>query len=520
MAVIGLDFGNYNSYTSFIQDLDFATGRLGGRAASLMPAGEYRDGIPSVFFYQEGTSAPLACQAAKQARPLSNQVRYLKRGLFKPLEINGRRVRLQGRDWLYDDAIRVVVQEVLRQANETMYTNYRQTTNLVSLAYPVTYSPPQIEQLIEIVESTTVNLRNNDGTVREEKVRVFGTIPEAPAAALDYLAEHESDRGRNEVTVATFDLGGGTFDAAVVRCYPQGKVRPDGSRYYYDLLWQGGISNLGGKEFTEVVAQIAERKLQSKHIKLNERQRERLHLERAEEAKCKLTVSEMVEIEVKDEAYVNISRAEFEEASQPLVKQMVDVLGQAMQSPEFKPDLVLLSGGASQMPMIEKALKAEFPAWRDKIAAYRPAQAISFGAARYGVTEATKQHSVQKRTVYDLGTDCKDGETGNKYFSCMINKGAPIPHASKWNNYRSLKDDQSEVGMDIFEAVVRSPDENNLAGDYRKIIICSLPFGRKVPRDTLLQGRLSIDSRGVMTVEAREKEGDTPIKAEGRPTLE
>ena len=62
MAVIGLDFGNFNSYTSFIQDLDYNAGRLGGRAAELMPAGEFRDGIPSVFYYKPGDAKPLVCQ--------------------------------------------------------------------------------------------------------------------------------------------------------------------------------------------------------------------------------------------------------------------------------------------------------------------------------------------------------------------------------------------------------------------------------------------------------------------------
>ena len=107
-VVIGLDFGNFNSYVSYIQDLDFAAGRLGGKAQELMPTGEFRDGIPSVFYYKAGDTKPLLCQEALNAKLLANQVRYLKRGLFKPLMIDGQQVRINGKDWLYDDAIREV----------------------------------------------------------------------------------------------------------------------------------------------------------------------------------------------------------------------------------------------------------------------------------------------------------------------------------------------------------------------------------------------------------------------------
>ncbi len=521
MTIIGLDFGNYNSYTSFIQDLDYESGRLGGRAASLMPAGEYREGIPSVFYYDRNSGETLVCQAAERARPLTNQVRYLKRGLFKPLEINGKQVQIQGKVWLYDDAIRMVIQDVLRQANEVLFTNYRQTTNLVSLAYPVTYSPPQVEELIKIVESTTVKLRRPDGSEQEEKVRVFGTIPEAPAAALDYLADQENDRKKDSVTVATFDLGGGTFDAAVVRCYPQGKKRTtDGSVYYYDLLWQDGISDLGGKEFTEVIAEIAEKKLKSQHVIISEMQRERLHQVRAESAKRDLTLRQRTEIEAKDDIFIEISLSEFENASQPYVQRMVDVLGQAMRSKEFRPDLVLLSGGASQMPMIKKALEKAFPEWKDKIHAYRPLEAISFGAARYGVTEFLGASSVQKRSAFDLGLECTHAENGKDYIFTMINEGTPIPCSSDWQkNLWTVATVSTNVSTNIWEAVVHSPEINEVQRDYRKIINCSLPFGREVPSGTRIQCRLSIDNRGVMTIESREKEEDIPVKASGIPTL-
>ncbi len=515
-VVIGLDFGNFNSYVSYIQDLDFAAGRLGGRAQELMPTGDFRDGIPSVFYYKAGDAKPLLCQEALKAKPLANQLRYLKRGLFRPLMIDGQQVHINGKDWLYDDAIREVVQEVLRQANQDFYDNFRKTTNLVSLAYPVTYSPVQVEQLIKIVESATVELRDDEGAIHRKKVKVFGTIPEAPAAALDYLAEHESYREKNAVTAATFDLGGGTFDAAVVRCYPEGRKRPDGSTYYYDMLWQDGLRDLGGKEFTEIVAELAEKKLQKRGVKLNDRQRDRLQQVQAERAKRDLTDAEAAEIEVIDDEFVEITREEFEKAAAPQVQRMVDVLGQAMHSSEFKPDMVLLSGGASRMPMIQKALEKAFPSWKGRIEAYRPEQAISFGAARYGAVE---NPAVQKRTAFDLGIECVHGDSEKRFFSGIIKKGTPVPHNSVWNEYYTSEATDS-VQLTVLEAIVQSPDPEQPNRDYKCIADFSLPFGKTVPENTTLQGRLSIDTNDVLTAEARRGPGDKPVSSKAKPTLE
>ena len=513
LTVIGLDFGNFNSFTSFIQELDYRSGRLGGRPSELIPE-NLKEGIPSIFFYQNG-EAPKTCQAAERAKPLANQVRYLKRGLFKPLEIDGQRVRIEGKDWDYDDAIRAVIQDILQQANDQMFIKNRQTTNLVSLAYPVKYGHAQIERLIEIVQSVSVQLRDENGQSRTQNVRVFGTIPEPAAAALDYLSDHEDARKSEAITVAAFDLGGGTFDAAVVRCYPNGRKRPDGSVYYYDLLWQDGLTDLGGKEFTQLVVGIVEKKMKEGNIAFSDKQAEKLRLEKAEKAKCDLSDFESIEIEVKDDVYIEVKREEFENAARPLVERMAEVLRPAMQSDEFKPDFVILAGGACRMPIVKKVLDERFPAWKGRIDAFRPIKAISYGAARYGVAEP----SVQKRTAFDLGTNCRHADNGEEFIDCFVSENTPIPHESAWKNYTTNHDNQSGVLMDIYEAIVHNPDKEHLSRDYKKIIDCRLPFRRPVPKGTPIQGRVLIDERGVITIEAREKEGDKPVRAEGTITV-
>ena len=214
--VIGLDFGNYNSFTCYISDFDEGT-KMGGIVHDLLPQG-LNDGIPSVFFYSKKIGTLCGEDAVRnRAKPVENRVRYLKRHL-------GERMTLDGGDTTipYDAAITEVIQHCVRKANEQLKSGYQVTTNLISLSYPATYTFAQRQRLIELAEKATLA----DGT----KVKVYGTIAEPAAAALDYLAEFS--KSTKETTILVYDLGGGTFDLALVSAYPAGKRNSSGDLYY------------------------------------------------------------------------------------------------------------------------------------------------------------------------------------------------------------------------------------------------------------------------------------------------
>lgn len=80
MAIIGFDFGNYNTFPCFISDFDPGT-RMGGIVHDLLPGG-LQDGIPSVFYYSEKVGVLCGEEAVRtRARPQSNRIRNLKRHL-------------------------------------------------------------------------------------------------------------------------------------------------------------------------------------------------------------------------------------------------------------------------------------------------------------------------------------------------------------------------------------------------------------------------------------------------------
>jgi molecular chaperone DnaK (HSP70) len=71
-------------------------------------------------------------------------------------------------------------------------------------------------------------------------IELSGIIDEPIAAALYYLSESDV---KDEELILVYDLGGGTFDLSVIT-FAEDKMH---------VIAKGGISNLGGKEFDEII---------------------------------------------------------------------------------------------------------------------------------------------------------------------------------------------------------------------------------------------------------------------------
>ena len=340
MAIIGFDFGNYNTFPCFISDFDPGT-RMGGIVHDLLPSG-LQEGIPSVFYYSEKVGVLCGEEAVRtRARPQSNRIRNLKRHLGDSITLD------DGSVISYDDAITSVIQHCVRRANEQLHAGWQMTTNQISLSYPASYTAAQLQRLIELAEQATLA----DGT----PVKVVGTIREPAAAALDYLAEYAQTK--EETTVLTYDLGGGTFDLALVAAYPAGRKNQTGGTYYYDVIAPGGLPNVGGTEFDKVVYQLVLSKLDVPLKPAHKSALRRL----AENIKIALSTDDYVEEDLfyeDDYLPFQITQQEFAAASRDLLMQTIDATREMLRNhPNQQPELILLTGGASQMPMVKRELE-------------------------------------------------------------------------------------------------------------------------------------------------------------------
>lgn len=492
VPILGFDYGNYYSQLIYILNMDLRT-RRGGTPLDLSdPTSPDPNGTPTAFFRsaRRNEGQPICGFQATMARPAANIVRYLKRN------IEGS-VTLDGVTYTYAEMITQTIQHCVREANRQLHAQTQQTTNQIALAYPATFDAKKRALLISLAEKATLE----DG----RSLKVVGTITEPAAAALDYLAEYPAAKA--ETCVMCYDLGAGTFDLSVVEAFPSGKRAPSGNTYYYDARWTGGDGKLGGMDFDKLLYELIIKKM---GIKPTGTQVDRL-MQIAETTKRVLTRDDRgyasFETPDGDVFEVEISIEEFNAAARPLVQKTVDMVKHALASPNIpRPDLILLTGGASQMRLVKQMLEEALPAYRDKIVFHRPSKAIAMGAARFASVEENNgieppDPVLVQRTTLELGT-VFTGSDNHDYIEVLIPQGTPIPYTSEEINCRTRFPDQSRLDMSVQEAVNATPDRRQPARDYHNV----MPYTYDLHRSAKDEGKhhlsavcqLVIDEKNVM----------------------
>ncbi len=487
--VIGFDFGNFYAQLGIFLGMD-PEKRTGGTYLDLIdPTANIRNGIPTAFFYSSKSNGgkPSFGSQAERGRPVSNIVRYMKRNIRE-------NVTLDGKTYAMGDIITQTAQYCIRQANQQLRAQTQMTTNLVGLAYPNTFEVRDRAYLVECIEKATLE----DGT----HVKVVGTIKEAAAAALSYAAEYPLTETSS--TVMAYDLGAGTFDLTVLKVFPQGARRPDGTVYYYDTCWNDGIGDLGGREFDKLLYDYIVQKEKLKPV--------------GTMADVLMVASESLkrDLTTDDEAYPNLMFAgvfesspitiqEFNKLAEPVVQRTVAKVRAALNNPNVpKPELILLTGGASQMRIVKQTMEREFPTYRGKIVLHKPSKAISMGAARFATVEGDPDPRViQQRTTFDLGIRYRESPSDKKgYIKTLIPGETPLPYTTPEHRSATLEDNQRYAKIDIFEANRKDPDKKNVAGDYKYIMGYPYDFGETVPQRTPICHELIIDKDNIMYIRA------------------
>ncbi len=213
---------------------------------------------------------------------------------------------------------------------------------------------------------------------------MFRTEPEAAAASYSM-----QERVATGSTIAVYDLGGGTFDAAV--------VRKTGPGTFSVLGVPEGIERLGGVDFDEavfshVVAEVPALSELDPEASATLAATARLRRE-CTEAKEALSADTEVTIPVLApgiQSQVRLVRAEFEDLIRPQVTETVAALRRALRSADVGPedlDAVLLVGGSSRVPLVAQLVSAELG--RPVAVDADPTAAIALGAALSAVPTGT-----------------------------------------------------------------------------------------------------------------------------------
>jgi molecular chaperone DnaK len=334
-----------------------AIGRSGARPSDteIVNLGDRSSAVPSVLYI--GDDGAVVVGEAAERRAVSSPdhvVREFKRRIGDPTPI-----LVAGRPWAPEElSARLVRWVVDRAAQREGGPAVR-----VAVAHPASWGAHKKDRLGAAVAAQGVPVT---------------FIAEPQAAALHYAAGERVEPGS---TIAVYDLGGGTFDAAV--------VHKDG--HGFTLLGRPeGIERLGGIDFDEVVFEHVRQGLPEAFDGLDDTDPAVLSAVAAVRRECteaKEALSSDTEVSIQvmtpaGQGSVRLHRSEFEAMIRPRVEETVDALRRAVGSAGLAPaqlSAVLLVGGSSRIPLVGQLVSEQLG--RPVAVDADPKNAIAMGAA-------------------------------------------------------------------------------------------------------------------------------------------
>src|SRR5690554_1096629 len=347
MYALGVDLGTTYTAAATWRDGRVEIASLGSRGAA----------IPSVVLLRADETFLTGETANRRALTEPDRVaREFKRRLgdLTPVLLGGAPYAAEG---LMSRLLRWVVDEV--------GTREGSAPESICVCHPANWGPYKLDLLQQAVRMANL----------EQPVR-YATEPEA--AATFYAQGRPVPPG---ALVAVYDLGGGTFDAAVLRKTGTG----------FEILGQPeGIERLGGIDFDAAVFSHVNRAIGDKLGELDEDDPAAVAAvarlrEECVEAKEALSTDTDVSIPVllpNINTEVRLTRAELEAMVRPVLYESIEALRRALRSAGVAPEqlhAVLLVGGSSRMPIVSQLVGAELG--RPVAVDAHPKHAIALGAA-------------------------------------------------------------------------------------------------------------------------------------------
>lgn len=346
-------------------------------------------------------------------------------------------------------------------------------------------------------------------------LNVLRVINEPTAAILASELNNKSDI--EKVIVA--DIGSGTTDFSVCEL----------SEGITEVLASHGDVFLGGTDFDNVIVDwICKEFVEENGIDLKQDvQAMQRIMEAAENAKIELSSSTTAEINLpyisaKDGKPIHLmktlSRAKFEQMSQPLVDKIINCGKEALKKADVDKselDCVLLVGGQTRSLQIQEALTKEFGAPLNK--SVNPDEAVAIGAAIQANTivggEGAGDILLLDVTPLTLGIETMGG-----VMTKLVEANTTIP-TKQTQTFTTATDNQSAVTINVLQG------ERPMARDNKSIGLFNLegiaPAKRGVPQ---IEVTFDINADGIVKVSAVDKatgkEQQITIESKGSLTQE
>ncbi len=343
---LGVDLGTTYTAVAVHHDGRPEIVGLGTRAAS----------VPTVVFLRDDHAVLTGDAANRRAVAEPGRVaREFKRRLGDPTPI------LLGGTPYSPEAL---MAELLRSVVATVADRQGGQPHAITLTHPANWGPYKLDLLAQ--------------TVRLAGLSHVGTLSEPEAAAIHYASTARVEAGE---VVAVYDLGGGTFDAAVLRKTPTG----------FEILGAPeGVDRLGGVDFDQAVFGFVARALDGALDALDHDDPTTLAAlarlrQECVEAKEALSGDSQATVPVLlpgVQTEVRITRGEFESMIRPTLGETIRALRRALDAAGVAAEevtAVLLVGGSSRIPLVAELVEAELG--RPVAVDVHPKHAVALGAA-------------------------------------------------------------------------------------------------------------------------------------------
>ena len=321
----------------------------------------------------------------------------------------------------------------------------------------------------------------------------------------------EENRMNENKNVMVFDLGGGTFDLAILKINLHKKE--------YEVKSKISDKYLGGDDFDNKILEhcLHVHGLDEDKGKIGKKSLERLRIA-CEQAKKILSIRNEADIQVDNfinerDIHLRISRDKFEnEICNDLfdrLSQPFDELLDGANLSKSNIDEIILVGGPTKMPKIKEILRKEFTCNINE--SINPDEVVAYGATIQAAMLMTigKNKSLEGVKLFDitpisLGTDVINKSTipkikalGNK-MSVIIPKWTKIPIQLE-KEYKTIKDNQDSMQISIFEGENEYLKNDNYLG---KFILKGLP---KLPKGKVqIKVTFKLDENNILSVTAVE----------------